>query len=313
MPKVSVIIAVLNCVEYIQESVESALAQTYGDCEIIVVDGGSDDGTIDKLQPYLDKIQFIRQTGKGVANARNEAINISQGEYLTFLDGDDCWLPEKLETQVAYLENHLDVGLVFSDVYWINVEGVNQGRWFKDHIPVYEGYVLEKLLEHNFISTLTTCLRREVFNNVSGFNEDIYYAEDTDLWLRIAETTKVGYINQPLAVYRLRNESRSENFEEHYLSKIKIIEYAIKRNPALFNSSRKRKNQILGKQYYKLGYRLFAAGQRTKAVQALLEAIKKGYHTPKTLYYFLLSSFPDWMIKRLRMFKRQLSGQKRAS
>ena len=93
--KVSIIIPSYNCASYVEEAVQSALSQTYSDCEVVVINDGSTDNTEEVLAPYRDKIVYISQENKGLAGARNSGIKRASGDYITFLDADDIFLPEK--------------------------------------------------------------------------------------------------------------------------------------------------------------------------------------------------------------------------
>ena len=118
-PKISIIIPTFNCGDFIYRTIESVFAQTYKNYEIIIVDDGSTDSTKDKIDLISKKgipINYIYQANAGPAAARNTGIRNAAGEYITFLDADDFWIPEKLELQVDVLERESDIGLVYGDV-----------------------------------------------------------------------------------------------------------------------------------------------------------------------------------------------------
>ena len=124
-PLVSIIIPSWNTAAYVGEAVDSALAQTYPNIEIIVVDDGSTDNTKELLQPYADagKIHYVYQANKGLAGARNTGIRMAKGEYIAFLDDDDEWLPAKLDRQVAFLDADHSVSMVFCKEWLMDAEG----------------------------------------------------------------------------------------------------------------------------------------------------------------------------------------------
>lgn len=306
MLKVSVIIAVYNCADYIVDSVESALNQTYRDFEVIVVDGGSTDGTVEKLEPYLDKIAFMTQTGKGVANARNEAIKASKGRYIAILDADDKWLPNKLEVQMNYLKKHPEIGLLFSDEYYYDSEGSYRGRWFKDRVKIYTGYVFDKLFENNFIGALTALIKRECFDQVGYFNEDLFYAEDTEMWLRIAKEYQIGYIDEPLAVCRFRPESRSLEFEKHYHVKTGILHSLINRYPDYFINHPDVLKNGLSNHYFKFGYRYFENRNLKQARRQFQKALKYKLFNLKSWTYFFSCFLPPIFLPAARKIKRRI-------
>jgi len=119
MVKVSVIIPAYNA-EYIREAIDSVLNQTFKDFEIIVIDDGSTDNTPNILKSYGNKIRWKSQENKGSASATNEGIKMAKSEYIAYIDADDVCLPERLEIQIKYLDEHPDVGLVYTDFYQID-------------------------------------------------------------------------------------------------------------------------------------------------------------------------------------------------
>ena len=306
MPTVSIIIAVYNCADYISQCIESALSQTYIDFEVIVIDGGSTDGTLEKLKPYLGKVKFMVQTGKGVSNARNEGIKASSGKYIAVLDADDYWLPEKLSVQVRYMEELPEMGMVFSDLYGLQEgDSISEPYFVRTGKIIIGGYIFEELLQGKFnVSTITTLTRRECFDKVGFFDESLLYAEDTEFWLRLANRYPIGFINRPLAVYRYRKKARSSEAERHYSTKIEILKKKIEENPGVFSGNRKRQDIIIGRQYFKLGYRLFAGNKLKKARKQFSRAFRYFYRPPAVFIYYIATFFPETILKALKRIKQ---------
>ena len=119
MPKVSVIIPTYNRSKYVTKAIDSVLAQTYRDFEIIVVDDGSTDNTKEVLKPYTDRIKYLYQENTGVSAARNAGIRAAGGQWIAFLDSDDEWLPEKLSIQMDYLSRHNEIVAFITNVKFI--------------------------------------------------------------------------------------------------------------------------------------------------------------------------------------------------
>jgi glycosyltransferase involved in cell wall biosynthesis len=305
---VSTIIAVYNCADYIAESVASALGQTFRDQEIIVIDGGSTDGTVERLQPYRDRIKFMVQTGKGVANARNEAIKASRGEFIAILDADDKWLPHKLEVQMEYLRSHPEIGLLFADEYYYDAQGRYRGRWFQCRIPVYTGHVFGRLFENNFVGTLTAVIRRTCFDRVGFFDESLFYAEDTEMWLRIAYEYPIGYLDQPLAVCHVRPESRSRAFEKHYQVKTRILNSLLDKYPDYFRARPEIRKRGLSNHHYKFGYQYFAIGRMSEAREEFREALRQRPFHGRCLVYWLSCYLPSSVLTGVRTAKRMIGG-----
>jgi len=221
MPKVSVIIPSYNHVQYIRQCVDSVLAQTYQDIEIIVVDDGSTDGTVEILREYDDRIVLIEQTNRGTQAARNAAIRASSGEFIALLDSDDEWLPGKLQRQMPVLVEHPEIGMAYGQAYTIDEQGVrlNSGRAFG--APVSES-AFEDILVLNPVPALTAVVRRSCLNDVGLFDESFIGAADWDLWLRIAHRWSIVCVEEPLALYRVHDSNTTkllyktrQIYEEH--------------------------------------------------------------------------------------------------
>jgi len=211
-PKVSVIIPVYNGEKYITQAIESVLAQTYKNFEIIIVNDGSTDNSFEKIKPYLNlpNIKYIEQENKGVAAARNTAIKSSSGELIAFLDQDDLWVPEKLEIQVDYLRQYPDVGLVHSNISYIN-ECPELMETPKDWLTNAEGMCFKELFIKNRIAVLTVVLKRQCLDQVGLLNESISRSDDYELWLRISRMFPIGHVNKTLALYRLHKSNTSHD------------------------------------------------------------------------------------------------------
>lgn len=246
-PKVSVIIPVYNGERYIAQAIESALAQTYRNFEIVVVNDGSTDNSYEKIKPYLPSIKYIFQQNQGVAAARNTAIKNSSGEFIAFLDQDDLWLPEKLELQVDYLLGNPDVGLVHSNMSYINEEGKpiepHFGRWQTD----VSGWCFKDLFIDNRIAILTALLRRECLDQLGLFNEKYASVDDYDLMLRISRKYPIGHIDRELALYRIHGKNTSRNWAPIDARRIEILEKIISSDANIVSELGKKvvKNRML--------------------------------------------------------------------
>jgi len=125
LAKVSTIIPAYNCERYIKETIESVLSQTYKDIELIIIDDGSTDRTGEIVRSFESKVEYIRQSkNTGPSAARNRGIEKAKGEYIAFLDGDDVWMPTKIEEQIKLLESNKDIALVYSNGYNVNLSGL---------------------------------------------------------------------------------------------------------------------------------------------------------------------------------------------
>ncbi|MFH1317988.1 MAG: glycosyltransferase family A protein, partial [Candidatus Omnitrophota bacterium] len=207
---VSVIIPTYNRAHILSETIKSVFNQTYTDLEIVVVsDGFCADArrSVEALGDKRLKYHEIAHSGRP-AVPRNFGIIQSHGQYLAFCDDDDIWMPKKLEFQVAKMREDKEIGLVYSKCLLQNGE--------KDTVvPLSgkEGFIFKELfLSFCFIGTSTVLTRRKVFESVGMFDEDMRLkaVEDYDLWLRIARSFKIGFVNEILAIH-VENSSSLTN------------------------------------------------------------------------------------------------------
>jgi glycosyltransferase involved in cell wall biosynthesis len=217
MVKISVIIPTYNCSAYLPEAIDSVLRQTYQDFEIIIVNDGSTDNTDEIIKPYLERypgqVRYFSQLNEGAAVTRNVAIRHSTGEYIALLDADDVWVPDKLEQEVVLLDQYPDVGLVHANITFISENG---DRLYtpERNMKFLSRNIFDNLYLRNAdISCPTTLIRKECFNRIGLFDEKLSRlgCEDRDLWLRIAKSYKVMYIDKVLALYRVRKGSMSRD------------------------------------------------------------------------------------------------------
>lgn len=203
-PKVSVIIPAYNAERYLAETVRSVLDQTYGDYEVIVVDDGSNDGTLGVARSLEPRIKTLTKSNGGPASARNLAIKNSQGDYIAFLDSDDLWMKDKLEEQVALLEKNPTLGLVYGEALMFT--GNNGELKIRDKIGFTADPSFRSLLFGDYIPNSTVVIRRACADQVGLLNESrgLIGVEDYEYWMRVAKHFTIAGISRPLAYYRIR-------------------------------------------------------------------------------------------------------------
>lgn len=227
-PQVSVIIPAYNCAEYIAETLDSAFAQTFKDYEIVLVnDGSPDTEELEKvLENYFDRIIYLRQKNSGTAAARNTAIKNARGEFLAFLDSDDVWSAQYLESQIeAITTKKCDVIYANASLFGILHR---RNETYMMRCPSNGMVTTESLIngECNVI-TSGTIARREKVLTAGMFDEDLprIGVEDFDLWFRMAKFgTKIDYQKKVLLKYRLRPTSLSGNSIQQAERPIKIFQ-----------------------------------------------------------------------------------------
>ncbi|MER3445446.1 MAG: glycosyl transferase [Candidatus Dadabacteria bacterium] len=215
MPRVSVIIPTYNRAEFLCSAITSVLNQTFQDFEIIVVDDASNDGTYEVVSSFNGNgIKYIRhKINRGGAAARNTGIRASTGEYIAFLDDDDEWMPEKLQMQVDLLQiSPPEVGAVYTGFVIVSRAG---GEILYQGVPTRKGYIFNEMLIGNLVgATPSVFLRRECFNRVGLFDENLPFAEDWDMWIRISKEFHFECIEEILVKCYFHNRDKlSVNLE----------------------------------------------------------------------------------------------------
>lgn len=243
VPKVSVVIPVYNRARYVGETIESVLSQTYQDFELIAVDDGSTDDSRKVLESFGNRVRILEhpnRENRGQSAAINRGIAAARGEHVGMLDSDDLWLPRKLETQVAYLDSHPEIGLVYG-----NGRGIDhQGRKLYDiyapgHVELSDpGRVL---MDCYFLLPNNSLVRRSVLQQAGSFDESLRAAQDHDMAIRIAELTKLAYIDEEVFCYRRHPDSISRrNADMRWRNGFRILAAAKARYPYPAQVVRKR-------------------------------------------------------------------------
>ena len=196
-PAVSVVIPTYNRWPMVGAAVDSVLAQSYRDFELIVVDDGSADATSTELAKYGSQLRYFKQNRSGVSAARNLGVRRSRGRLIAFLDSDDLWQPDKLKIQVRYMERSPEVQICQTDEIWIR-HGVRVNPRIRHRKP--SGDIFNRSLDLCLISPSAVMMTRRLFELSGGFDEWLPVCEDYDLWLRIARDHPVPLIEQPLVV-----------------------------------------------------------------------------------------------------------------
>lgn len=196
--KVTVVIPFYNC-PYVDLAVESVLAQTYPDIELIVVDDGSTLHS-EKLEAYRDRIVYLRKPNGGTATALNTGIRAASGDYFAWLSADDLFLPDKIKQQMEGIRSS---GASFSHTayYQINELGA---RIKLLRMPLYSRVDLIRTLMRGCpINGSSVLMDMNIFSDVGYFDESLLYTHDYDMWLRILPHYEWSYIQQPLIDYRV--------------------------------------------------------------------------------------------------------------
>ena len=210
---VDVIIPTYNGLPYLKEAMDSILDQTYKNFTVYIVDDGSTDK--DATKKYVDnltdsRVRYMRKSNGGQATARNYGFGKSSSKYVSFIDSDDIWLPDKLRKQVAYLDKHPDMGMVYGYHYVIDWREKVVGR-VKHNA---EGHLYNYLMSGNKISGSASMVmvRRSVLDDVGLFHEDFLIGEDWEMWLRVARKYQIGCVHEYLAKLRALPGGMQSNY-----------------------------------------------------------------------------------------------------
>lgn len=275
-PRVSVIVPAYNAAVYLPYAIDSVIAQTYPDWEIVIVDDGSTDNTQAVVESYrpklLGKLQHIHQPNRGVSAARNAGMQAARGEFIALLDADDVWLANRLESSVAVLAADSGTGLVHARVARIDAQGSVTGQ-----LKVEPKYLSGKIARHIYtrhahLICTTVTFRKGVLDTSGWFDETMHTTEDRDLWFRIAMCCKVAYINQVLAHYRVSPSSTTSNLDRLLNGQL----YFIAKHRRSGRATWLEQLQALGNSYRELGDSLFRRGALTESIGSYLRAV--GYY-----------------------------------
>ncbi len=310
-PKVSVIIPAYNIAEFIAETLDSALAQTFRDFEIIVVNDGSPDSARmeEILSSYLDKIIYIKQENSGAAAARNTAISASRGTILAFLDGDDVWFPEYLASQINFLETN-DYEMVYCDAAFFGEKYYKHETYMQQSCSKGEVTPASLLKTDCNVITSGTIVLKDALLKYGLFDLNAPRVEDFEMWFRLSKNSvKIAYQKVVLLKYRIRLGSLTGNNVERAERTIKALE-VIKEKNALteteLNIWHDRMNISQAELYLEKGKSYLAESKFAEA-RASFQAANKQYRKFKlTAISWLLAVNPKLA---LALFRKMRSGE----
>jgi glycosyltransferase involved in cell wall biosynthesis len=327
-PLVSIVVPTYNRAYCLAKTIESALAQTYQNLEILIIDDGSTDETSELIaREYAaeTRIRYSYQTNAGVSAARNHGFNLANGEYIALLDSDDLWQPWKLELQVAILEQSKEIGMIWTEMSAVNPEGelisskylrtmYSAYQWypeldqlfehsypiskFASQFPgqnVYVGDIFSQMIMGNLVHTSTVLLRRNRLEKVHEFREDFRFAgEDYDFHLRTCREGLVAYADVSSIIYQVgRSDQITVKFEkDSALNFIKTIEPVLIQDADRIRIPQNMIQQMLASAYATLGEKYLDLGENSEASQAISTSLRHKFWQPRMIVFFLLSLLP---------------------
>jgi glycosyltransferase involved in cell wall biosynthesis len=313
-PLVSIIIPAYNCAKYIPETLSSLFEQDYPNTEIIVVNDGSKDNTLELLQTYGDRIVLINQVNTGAPGARNAGIRVAHGEFISFCDSDDLWARQKVRAQVAYLNSHSNVGMVYckwcvwepdSDGKFIIPPFFYDGKDSQEIDPLNSGWIYHKLLLDCICLTSSVMFRREIMAKIGFFSSELWNGDDYDYWLRTSRITEIHKLISPLVLYRILPQSVARTPTKiHY--EYEVLKNAISRWGTVSPDGRKNDVRAIGNRIanmlFSFGFLHFKSGDPVIAVRSFMGSIKY-----KPFWYL------PWAYLLMSFWKRIVNMQARSS
>jgi glycosyltransferase involved in cell wall biosynthesis len=256
VPTISIIIPVYNGKATILETIASVQQQTFSDIEIIVINDGSTDSTLELLKSIQDeRLKIFSYENGGLPVARNRGISHATGEFIAFLDADDMWTPDKLELQLAALQQHPEAGVAYS---WTYFKYDEEEYSYADESSFFEGDVYADLLVRNFLHNGSNPLiRRQAIESVGFFDPTLKSCEDWEFYLRLAVNWDFVLVRKAQIIYRQSSSSMTSKVEVMEKSLIIVIERAFQSAPVNLQSLKKQSfswvYKYAAQQYLKYG------------------------------------------------------------
>jgi glycosyltransferase involved in cell wall biosynthesis len=229
-PLVTVIIPLYNTDDYVCFAINSVINQTYSNWELIIIDDGSTDSSLQIAKETINgdkRARLISHPNEGVSSTRNTGINYAEGEFIAFLDADDIWMPTKLERQIDFLQNSTDILACTTHIEIINENGEISIPWSILNLTYYlETISLSDLTQFNCVvgSSSGVLAHKSVIDKVGYFDQGFRHAEDWDYWFRLAQFSNI--IVLPFIGVQIRNHTKGvhNNREDSLIGKIQFVE-----------------------------------------------------------------------------------------
>lgn len=328
--RVSIILPAYNCETTIAAAVRSCLAQSYDDVEIIVVNDGSTDRTLEVLEEFGGDIRILTQENLGLAAARNAGTRAATGEFVAWMDGDDLARPERLKLQVSVLKDNPSFALVSSDFsafvgaqpdfdsshisfYYHSISRLGGIPRIYRHSDVSEaaefhgvrwGHVYDFLLAGNFVHPPTVMVRRQAFDDVGFFDETIRYSSDYDLIIRIARTGPFAFIDTSLLRYRISETQMSHVAGDKVaLETVRILEKVRAADPGIYSRHPELFQQRFAESFI-LAAEMLGQSDRPQALRLLLRGLKYRLLLSRAFPVLVKLTLPHYVLDAIRRLRQ---------
>ena len=300
----SVVIPLYNKAAYIQKAINSVLKQTFVEFELIIVNDGSTDDSVSKINLFTDKrIKIIHQFNSGVSWARNNGVRNSIFDYIAFLDADDWWDEFFLEKIHLLIQDYSEAAIFGTQYFWVKNKIFtpsinNKEKGYRGFIDYNTAYLYAWWMP---LSSISVVVRKQAFERLGGFKESLKFGEDLDLWIRFSLEYKIAYLNEPLAYYNQNVEENSRalgadkfwTLKEHVLfNQSFLAEYELK------SSNLK---QLLDGLRVRSLVTYHLKGWYPQEVQMLLSLVNL---SQQPLYYRFVYRWPRPIVSAYFLFKR---------
>ncbi|HYK22081.1 MAG TPA: glycosyltransferase family A protein [Pyrinomonadaceae bacterium] len=315
-PLVSVIVPAYDVAEFIGEALDSVLAQTFSDYEIIVInDGSPDTKALERaLKPYMSRIVYLKQENRGVSAARNNGIAAARGSLIAFLDGDDTWLPNYLDVQVARIQADPTIDVLYPNVMMFS-DATESAEEFMTACPSNGEVTFERLLLQECNVSNCSIARRETLVRAGLFDESLRSVEDFDLWLRIAKHGgRIAYHRDVLARYRRRPGSLTADpisMCQHILRVLQKVEQTMTLTPSESATAELQQRRFKALLHFHEGKRAFFSGDTAGAIHGLTEANRFFQNRKTAITVMMLRIAPRLLLRaydlRDRLYFRMIT------
>lgn len=281
-PMVSVVIPAFNGAEFIGETIESILAQTYRPLEVLVVDDGSTDRTAAVVQRFGEPVRYIRQENAGTAAARNHAVAHSRGVFIALLDQDDLWVAHKLERQIVRFSEDPRIGLVFAGIEFFET---HSGRITSTYFPAPE-LTLRDLLGHVVLPVQTIVFRKSALEKIGPFDTTLGGTDDWDIGIRMAAEFRMVGVDEILGRVRLHSTQQGRNTDRMFHNAMRVLDKHAGIRPGDLECAaaiRKGRNELREHQYGCIKGRAFEAWNAGRYFAAVAQSVRAFLQYPPAL------------------------------
>jgi glycosyltransferase involved in cell wall biosynthesis len=266
--RASLIIPTFNHARFLGAAIDSALAQTLGAVDVIVVDDGSTDDTPAVLERYAGRVRVLRQPNRGLSAARNAGLAAARGTFVSFLDADDVMAPTKLAAQLAVVERSPAIGWTYCDVLMETVATgatTRASERFGYAARALDGWLFPELIHGNFIPAIAPLVRRTALEAAGGFDERLTALEDWDMWLRLSLIAEARYTPDVLVTYRIRAGGMSEDRARMDRGRFQVLDKLNRTRPVALESLGNVGRRLIADTHNWLGKEAYACGDWREA------------------------------------------------